>query len=76
MKLTTQCDGCGIVGSSEKFGSDGTGRDLCAKCERAEKLADMKRDAAKLKEWMEVTHLEKLRRMETEIAELEKEEGA
>lgn len=76
MNLTTQCDRCGIVGSSEKFGSDGMGRDLCSKCERAEKLADLKLRAAKKKDWMEVTHLKDLMRMENEIAELEKEDGA
>ena len=66
------CDGCGRIGNRDELASDYDGRQLCAICARAEKIADLKQKHAAKKEWLERTHLQELRELARQIADLER----
>lgn len=71
MKLKMKCDGCGKNGSADEISTDHNGRDLCAVCAQAAKLADLKERYAAKKAWLESTHLKELRELEKQIADME-----
>lgn len=70
MTLTAQCDTCKREVSGDELHTDYDGIDRCATCARNEELRMLRAERDQLKEWLEKTHLEKLRNLETKISEL------
>jgi hypothetical protein len=73
MKTEVACDVCGKRMPPESaFYDVGSERDLCAEHYREAMLAEAKSERAALAEWLESTHLKRLRELDSRIAELEK----
>lgn len=71
-KKTVICDVCGLEMEASKAHYDiGSERDLCDAHFRAAQLEAAKAERDKLIEWLEATHLKRLRELDQCIAELE-----
>ncbi len=72
MKTEVACDVCGKrMRAEESFYDVGSEQDLCAEHYRETLLTEAKRERADLAEWLESTHLKKLRDFDARISELE-----
>lgn len=69
---TVICDVCGVVMLVAEASYDsGTGDFLCDEHYRQRRLEDAKAKRKELADWLEVTHLARLRELDEQIARLE-----